>query len=293
MTNPHIAVVILTKDEATNLPYCLRSLEGLSAEVFVIDCGSTDGTPELARSLGATVLSNPWTNYATQFNWALDNISSSAGWVLRLDADEALTPELRDELNRLAGAPASVAGGMVRLRIHFLGRWIRHGGMYPTWLLRVWRRGAGRCEDRWMDEHVSLDSGATVKIHADLVHENRKGLTHWIEKHNGYAIRECRDLSSRHPTSDRLHGQAKAKRRLKEGFYRRFPLFIRAWLYWAYRYLLRAGFLDGAEGFAYHFFQALWYRSLVDAKLLELRRSGEERLRPEGQASVSAPPSRT
>ena len=272
MSQSTLAVIILTKDEAANLPHWLASLAGLAADVFVVDSGSADGTVGLARSLGAEVLSHPWTNYATQFNWALDNIETSADWILRLDADEMLTPELWEALRTgLPRMSADVCGILVRLRIHFLGRWIRHGGMYPIWLLRVWRRGSGRCEERWMDEHVSLTSGRAVKIQADLIHESRNGLNHWMQKHLGYAVRECRDISSGESTSASLRGQAKTTRWLKEKLYGRCPLYARAWLYWIYRYFVRAGFLDGAEGFTYHFFQALWYRSLIDAHLFELR----------------------
>ena len=205
-------------------------------------------------------------------NWALDNIESDSEWVLRLDADERLTPELHYFLGAgLDNLSPDVTAVVVRLRIYFLGRWIRHGGMYPVWLLRVWRRRCGRCEDRWMDEHVAISSGQSLRIRADLIHDNKKPLEDWIDKHNRYAARECRDLTSGHKTSTQLSGEARSKRWMKENLYGRLPVFTRAWLYWSYRYFLRFGFLDGAEGFAYHFFQALWYRSLVDVKVLESR----------------------
>ena len=265
-----IAFIILTKDEERNLRFCLESLAAIGGEVYVIDCGSTDGTVATATQFGAKVLCHPWTNYASQMNWAIKNIQSDAEWLMRIDADEALTPDLaRALVDRLPALPVQVSAARVRLRIHFLGRWIRHGGMYPVWLLRIWRRGAALCEERWMDEHMVVNGGSVLEIEADLIHDNRKDLVDWLSKHIGYAAREARDLRSAQSTAGGLSGQASRTRWLKEKVYARTPPFTRAWLYWAYRYFVRLGFLDGAEGFAYHFFQALWYRSLVDATMLE------------------------
>lgn len=273
---PLFAAIVLTKDEAPNLPHCLKSLAGIPAEVYVVDSGSKDETLEIARAMGAHVLSNPWKNYSSQFNWALDNIKSSAPWILRIDADELLSPELRLALVRdLPKLAPDISGILVRLRIYFLGRWMRHGGMYPIWLLRVWRRDTARCEDRWMDEHIILRHGSTVRLRADLIHNNRKSLASWIEKHCRYAVRESADLLSIPSSVNALVGQARVKRWLKERLYCHLPLFLRAWMYWVLRYFLRLGFLDGKEGFAYHFFHALWYRSLVDATLCERKRAGE------------------
>jgi hypothetical protein len=166
----------------------------------------------------------------------------------------------------------SVKAAMVRLRIHFLGRWLRHGGLYPIWLLRIWRQGAARCESRWMDEHMILPSGQIAPLSADLIHQNENDLDRWVSKHVGYATREARDLAGSSASHDLPNGQAGRKRWFKKTIYSRTPLFFRAWAFWIYRYFLRLGFLDGPQGFVYHFLQCLWYRSLVDAKLFEYRR---------------------
>ena len=272
-----LAVIIMTLNEAENLPSCLGSLQPLDCDIFVIDSGSTDRTVDIAREAGATVLSHKWETYASQFNWALAQIETPAKWVFRLDADERVSPELSHSIrNSLPQLPEDVTGAYIALRILFLGRWIRHGGMYPTWLLRVWRRGIGRCEDRWMDEHIALEHGTCCHLAGDLIHENQKGIDSWIQKHNGYATREARDvMQSQGDTSGRLSGQAANKRWIKENAYAKLPLFWRAWWYWAYRYFLLLGFLDGREGALFHFFQGLWYRSLVDAKVIEARRKAD------------------
>ncbi len=272
-----LSVVILTRDEEANIGKCLESLRPLAPDVYVVDSGSRDRTVEIARSHGARVVEHAWTNYADQFNWALDHLRIETTWIMRMDADETLTTELVDALGGLlASLPADVMGVYVRRRVYFMGRWIRHGGYYPTWLLRVFRNGHGRCEARWMDEHIVVSEGRTVRVEADIVDDNRKDLTFWTDKHNHYANREVLDIVGRTGrgtgSSRPLHGQARLRRWAKERLYARMPLFVRPCLYFVYRYFLRLGFLDGREGLVFHFLQGFWYRFLVDAKLFEYRR---------------------
>jgi len=272
--NPLIAFIILTKNEVSNLPLCLESLQGLEAEIFVIDSGSTDRTVDIAIGFGCRILQHPFANYATQFNWALDNISTEAPWMLRLDADERLTPELRDEIaSRLPHLSQNVSGVLVKRRFYFMGRWMRFGGMYPLWHIRLFRRGQGRCEDRWMDEHIQLAGGETVRFDHDFVDENSKDLTFWTDKHNWYASREVLDMTKIGHSPCAIQAQAKRKRWAKESIYAKMPLFARALVYWGIRYFLLLGFLDGREGLIFHFLHALWYRFLVDAKIYEHQRA--------------------
>jgi len=269
MNVPSVAAIILTKNEELCLPACLESLAGVASEVFVIDSLSTDRTVEIAQRYGARVLVHPFVNQAKQFNWALDNIQSGAEWILRIDADERFHAELTQELIQLIpDLPLEVTGIVVPLRIRFLGREIRFGDMYPVWLLRLWRSGAGRCEDRWMDEYIELSEGRAIRVRGDLLHDIPKNLTEWTVKHNWYATRECADILS---ISKGLPGEEDKgfRRRLKQSVYLRLPLFYRAFAYWFYRYVIKLGFLDGKEGLIYHFLHGFWYRFLVDAKLYE------------------------
>lgn len=270
-----LTVIVLTRDEAVHLPRLIESLTGLSCRILVVDSGSTDGTSEIAQRLGAEVVSHPFESHAAQFNWALDHLTINTPWVMRMDADEYLLPALADELARaLPAAPATVGGWMVRRRVYFWGRWIRHGGYYPTWLLRVWRTGAGRIEERLMDEHAVLSKGEIRRLEHDIVDENLKGLGPWTDKHNRYADHEVLDLVRRNTGLDESGapaGQAGRRRRLKFSVYGRAPLFMRAFLYWVYRYFFRLGLLDGVPGLVFHFLQGFWYRFLVDAKLYERR----------------------
>ena len=268
----NLAVVILTFNEEQNLPGCLESLRVLNSQVYVVDSGSVDTTIEIATTFGATVVTHAWCGYAAQMNWALENIPTSFEWIMRVDADERLTEELATEIEgALPQLPSTTTGVLIKRRTYFLGKWMRYGGLYPTWLLRIWRCGFAHCEQRALDEHIVLESGDMREFMHDLIDDNRKGLSHWINKHNAYADLEINDIHAS-PQSDshqHLHASAARRRFLKEKLYWRSPLLIRAVLYWFFRYVLLLGFLDGRVGFVYHFLHAFWYRVLVDAKLIE------------------------
>ncbi len=273
-----LTAVVLTHNESIHIARCLESLKGLVDDVVVVDSFSSDDTVDIARAMGARVYQNPWVNYAVQFQWALDHGEISTPWVMRIDADEYVEDGLRRELlSRLAAAPADLSGLYVRRKYVFLGRWIKYGAMYPIMVLRVWRAGLGRIEQRWMDEHIVLESGRSEVLEGNIVDDNHNNVGWWVAKHNGYATREMLDLLNVKygflPQDDQLQRQedpqAKRKRQLKEQVYSKLPLFVRPLLYFIYRYVIKRGFLDGQKGFAFHFMQGLWYRALVDLKVLE------------------------
>lgn len=280
-----LSVLILTGNEEKNIEKCLQSIAPLDARCYVIDSLSTDRTVEIASRLGATVLSRAWTTYADQFNWGLENAGISTPWTMRMDADEEITPELVAAIRQfLNSAPPEVGCAYVRRRVYFMGKWIRHGGYYPTWLLRVFRTGKGRCEPRFMDEHIVLSEGAPVSLFADIIDRNNKDLTFWTDKHNKYASREVLDILEQEAAAQSQSQQAgvmaaslsreqdASRRWMKNNVYLRLPLFARPFLYFLYRYFIKLGFLDGTQGLMFHFLQGFWYRFLVDAKLYEHRR---------------------
>jgi glycosyltransferase involved in cell wall biosynthesis len=287
-----ISVVVLTYNEEANLSTTLKSVEPLDVDIFVVDSGSTDSTREIARSAGAHEYTHPFENYARQLNWALNNLPIRTPWVMRLDADERLTPELARELAAvLPTLTEDVTGLELNRRVYFWGRWIRHGAYYPSWLLRVWRTGIARCEQRWMDEHMVLSHGRVMRLGHDFIDENHKGLTFWTDKHNRYADREVKDLLSLKAgeAGERPLGQAGRRRWAKEKLYSRCPLFWRAFAYWFYRYVIRLGFLDGTPGLVFHFLQACWYRMLVDAKLYEFHQVSHAKTPIQNVGSTSRP----
>lgn len=271
-----IAIIILQKNEALHIRRCLEKLRPLEPrQVFVVDCLSTDGSDKIAQEMGATVVCHEWPGlYAVQFNWALDNCPIQAKWVLRMDADEYLYPETIRELIQLLtdpNLPDDVSAFSLPLSRTFLGHPVKRG-VGKVVLTRVFRYGIGRCEERKMDEHITLSSGRTVALQHGFVDDNLNGIDWWTQKHLGYAAREAADLmdQANGATAQHLTGQAARKRRAK-GIYARLPLFWRALAYFCYRYFLRGGFLEGKAGFQWHFFQGLWYRMLVDAKIWKLR----------------------
>ena len=194
---PLLNVIILTHQEELNLPHALRSLTSLECEIFVVDSGSSDRTAETARVAGAQIFTHPFESQARQLNWALDTLPLAAPWTLRLDADERLTEDLAVEIGRIiASPPKDVSGYLIKRRVYFWGRWIRFGGYYPTWLLRLWRTGMARSEEAWMDEHMIVTGGMISRLRHDFIDENHKGLAFWIDKHNRYSDREIRTIDS-------------------------------------------------------------------------------------------------
>jgi len=274
-----ICAVVLSYNEELHLDRCLARLKPLVDRIIVVDSFSTDGTLAIARSHGAEVLQNAFVNHAHQFQWGIDNANIETGWILRIDSDEYLEPELisqlREELPELGPEIGAIS---FRRKVFFQGRWIRWGGYYPTVLTRLWRVGAARIEQRWMDEHVLVEQGETILFKkGDLVDENLKDLTDWTEKHNGYTTRQAIEfLSIDYPLLPRQHtgelnGQAQIKRFMRNGVYARAPLLLRVFLYQFQRYILRLGFLDGRKGLIFHTLQGFWNFFLVDAKIAEAR----------------------
>jgi hypothetical protein len=226
-------------------------------------------------------LQNKFVNHAKQFQWALDTAPINSDWIMRLDADEIVESDLAAALGeKLPKLGPDVVGVNLNRKHIFLGRWIRHGGRYPLRLLRVWRRGRGRIEDRWMDEHMIVSGGRTVTIDGGFADHNLNDLTFFIDKHNKYATREAIDVlnqrlhlfeRNRNVTKSISFRQASLKRMVKETIYNRVSFQFSVPLYFLYRYVFRLGFLDGIEGLIYHVLQAFWYRFLVGAKLFELQ----------------------
>ncbi len=276
MTNIH--AIILTFNEEMHIARCIKSIKDQCKTITVVDSNSTDKTIEIARSLGAKILVNDWVNYATQMNYSINAVANQGGWLLRIDADEVF--ESRSEIltgQFLDNLEPEIDGILVQRRIHFLGKRIKYGTIEPSWQLRLWRNGKGQCEQRWMDEHIKVE-GRVQKSNFVLSDINLNSLTWWTDKHNSYASREAIDILNRKfcfLPEDKLNDsgasrQAKLKRFIKENIYNKLPTGIRALAYFFYRYILHLGFLDGKPGFYFHLLQGLWYRTLVDAKVVEI-----------------------
>lgn len=277
----NISVIILTYNEEIHLDRCLKSAKSIASDIYMVDCFSTDNTAEIAKLNSAVVYLHNWeNNYAKQFNWALDNLPIKTEWVLRLDADEYLTDELISEIRKkLQGISNDVSGIEIPLRRVFLNKIIKRG-TGKIYLLRLFRYGKAECESRWMDEHIRVLEGKTLRFQHEFADHNLNDLSWWTNKHVGYAIREAVDLldiefgilnANKNKSQVKLGEQASSKRQKKIAYSKQ-PLFLRSFLYFIYRYFFKLGFLEGKEGFLWHFLQGWWYRTLVDAKIFEIKK---------------------
>lgn len=270
-----ITAIILTRNEKDFIEECILSIKDVVKRIVVVDSFSEDNTCELAKNLGAEVYQHEFYNYSKQYKYAVNIANVKTKWILRIDADERLTKESAEELNKLCNENENtdVSGIFLRFYNMFLNKPMYHGGMYPWKKLSVYKTGLGDIEDRNMDEHIILSSGKTIKAKKDSKHLAFRGLTFFTNKCNWYSTREAMDYFDNISTDST---NSSLKTILKMKVYYKLPLGFRSWLYYAYRYYIRLGFLDGKEGKIFAFLHAYWYRFLVDAKIYEHEKLGEE-----------------
>jgi glycosyltransferase involved in cell wall biosynthesis len=276
-----VTVIVLTHNEEANLPVCLASLRGWVQRIVVLDSGSTDRTREIAHEHGAEVMTHAFQSHVQQWAWALKHVAGDADWVLGLDADQSVSPELRASMTQLFTGDhiADYQGFYLNRRQVFRGRWIRWGGYYPKYLLKLFRPKAVRLDPGDLMDHHFHVMGSTQRLRGDLVEHNRKEdvISFWLQKHVRYAellAREEQQRDSGHmgvlvPALTGSPDQRVAW--LKQRWYR-LPRYWRPTLYFIYRYFIRLGFLDGKEGFVFHALHAFWLRLIVDVNLDELER---------------------
>lgn len=272
-----LTTIILSKNEELHIRRCLDNVVPLSAKVLVIDCQSTDKTCEICNEYkNVEVVQHEWPgNQAAQFNWAIDNLDISTEWVLRIDADEYLLPELVEEIKqKMPHLPSDVTGIELKRRHIFMGKWVKHG-IYPVIMMRLFRRGIGRYDERLMDEHIMLKEGRSIVLENDFCDHSLISISDYCKKHINYAQREAAEILAEihelqeRNTNQRLGAQAQMKHK-KKGTYNKMPLFLRSFIYFLYRYIIKGGFLDGKAGFLFAFIQGWWYRTLVDANVLQV-----------------------
>lgn len=270
-----VTIIILTKNEEINIRDCLDSIKTFAKRVVVVDSGSNDNTVAIAQEYGADVYIHDFENYATQFNWAIDNTRIETKWTFRLDADERLTPKLCAELTEIAQKHSEddINGVIMESWLYFMGRKIKHGCRNKRKIM-MFKTGIGRIENRKMDEHTILSCGQSTVAKNRFIHYDFKDMTYWVKKMNWYATREMQDYYDfkNGRSSYQIGGNdivISKIRKKKFGFYYKLPLFFRCWLLFIYNYIFRLGFLDGKEGFIYNYMYHRWYRTLVDAKIYE------------------------
>jgi glycosyltransferase involved in cell wall biosynthesis len=268
-----ISVVVLTKNEADNLPRCLDSLV-FSDDVLVLDSGSTDATCEIAQQRGARVLTRAFDSFGRQRNYAMEHGGLRHDWVLHVDADEVVTPHLRDELQRIARTGASTPVFRIPSRMILMGQWLRRAGMYPAYQVRFGRREALRFIDHGHGQREALPPEQVGTIDAPFDHYNfSKGLEDWYARHRRYAAAEAEQALAERlqplAPAELISSDATLRRRALKRVGNRLPM--RPALRFAYTYLLRGGFLDGMAGLRYAGMLAT-YQRYIDERMRELLR---------------------
>ncbi len=276
MTIP-LTAIILTFNEEKNIIECLDSLVSWVDEVIIVDSYSTDRTLELvSRYDGVKVHQHEFINYSVQRNWVFENVPVRNEFIMNLDADHRVTPELKEELTAhfLKGVPDHINGFMASRQTMFLGRWIRYGGHYPVYHGIIFRKGFGYCEHKEYDQHFVIE-GETILLKGNVIDIITDSLTTFTARHNKWATLEAQDairllqeVNAKTVKADK-NGNPMEVRRFQRLKYYSYPKFWRVFLYFGYRYFLKMGFRDGKEGLIFHFLQGFWFRFLVDAKIYE------------------------
>jgi glycosyltransferase involved in cell wall biosynthesis len=267
-------VVILTFNSASIIRETVSQAKKVSPKIFAVDSHSSDGTVAILEELGCTVVQRPFSNYSDQRNWAISQVEGLYGWQLHLDADEVLDEQAVGEIRDLLAGTPRFDAYMLRRRDYFMGKMLRFSGVNP-WHLRLFRSGAGRCEARLYDQHF-ISSATPGRLQGFMHDKNSARLTDWINSHNRWSDAEAKEKLGPRMAADnvlqpRLMGDARERTRFIKELYYKLPTGLRSLSYFVYRYVFRLGFLDGTTGFYFAFFQALWFRMLVDAKMYEQR----------------------
>jgi len=273
-----LTVVILTYNEEVNIKQSISNVIDWADDVYVLDSYSTDKTVEISQQLGAKVFFRKFDNYAKQRTYAMQELPINTEWMLFLDADEYLFDELKKEIDTTLDN-TNFDGFYLKRRFYFMGSWIKYGGYYPTWILRLFKHKKATCH-RDMNEHIKVD-GEIGYLKNDFVDENQKGITDWLNKHNKYVAFEAQELlnfeedkknNKKDVMSNLFGSQVERKRWIREKIWNPLlPPLVRPFIYFFYRYIVRLGILDGKAGFVYHLIHGLFYRLLIDVKYLELK----------------------
>jgi len=267
-----VSVMIFTLNEALHLPSCLDALAWCD-DIIVVDSFSTDATEEISRKAGARFFQNKFTGFGDQRNWALDNCSPAHEWILILDADERVTPELIDEMKaKLPSAPADTGAFRLRRRFYMWGEWLKYSSLYPTWVVRLIHRERVRYINRGHAETQEV-KGNILELGSDLIDENLKGIDEWFERQNRYSSKDAEYEVANERKSiawgDLLSGNGLLRRAAIKQIASRMP--FRPFTYFMYSYVFRLGFLDGRNGLQFCLMKAS-YQRMIMIKKYDLRR---------------------
>ena len=277
--NPSFSFIVLTYNEEMHLPRLLASIAGLNAETFILDSGSTDGTLQIAEEAGAVIMQHPFANHPKQWDYALKIFDVKTPWVICLDADHRVTPELYQRLLNFRDNEHQHINGIYFNRKNFFkGRWIKHGGYYPFYLLKMVRYGVGFSDlNENMDHRLIVPGNTIIWKDGHILEENLKenNIRFWIEKHNKYsdlvAMEEVERLQNLRTQTIKPNfwGSPDERTASLKQLWWRLPRYVRPMLYFMYRIIFQLGILDGRTGIIFHFLQGFWFRLIVDIKIDE------------------------
>jgi len=277
-----ITAIIITYNEEVNLPSVLKNVFNWAEQTFVVDSFSSDRTLEIAKSYGAEIHKHIFRTYKDQRNWALRNLPIKTEWVLFLDADEYISDCLREEIEGVfENVLDGVDGFGIKRKFYFLGKWIRYGDIYPS-LVRLFKKGKTHYIETDGFREKAVVKGFVSKLKNPIIHDDKKGLTEWIAKqtHRAFIDAEERfmNIKGKKPNSilnnnNSVNITVEESKRiwLSLKILSRTPYKIRPLAQFLYRYIIRLGFLDGWQGFIYHFLLQLWRPLMVEAFYEELR----------------------
>jgi len=278
-----LSIVILTFNEEKNITKCLESVKALNAPIYIIDSYSTDSTKDIAEQYGAHFIENKFTTHTLQWKFAIAQLPDNIDWVLGLDADQTLTPELLSEIKSIFNNENEIeySGFYLRRRNYFLGKWIRFGGYQNRFLLKLFKKSDVYLDDSELMDHHFYVNGKTKRLANDIIEDNvKEDLEFWKKKHIRYAELQAKEEHEKliqNPGS--LLGNQDERRLFLKNLWNRMPLYVRPVLYFLYRYFILAGFLDGITGTKFHYLQAYWYRRTVDENIFNLRAKANKNYR--------------
>lgn len=271
-----VSVMIFTLDEQIHLPSCLDALRWCD-DVIVVDSFSSDDTRNICEQRGVRFFQNKFTGFGNQRNWALENSQPKYKWILILDADERVTPELVEEISKIAlDDPQRIGAYQLRRRFYMWGRWLRYSSLYPTWVVRFIRHDRVRYINRGHAETQEVQ-GETGNLDNDLIDENLKGIDEWFDRQNRYASKEAEfelnlEKNGLRP-SELFSFSALTRRAALKRLAGRVP--ARGLVYFLYSYVFRLGILDGKPGFVFCLMRA-WYQSQIAIKKYDNRINGKK-----------------
>lgn len=286
--NSDFSFIILTYNEEIHLPRLLKSIEKLNAPIYILDSGSTDTTLNIATKFKAQVKHNQFENHPKQWDFALNNFKIDTPWTIGLDADQMLSPKLFDLLANFKDQDFKETNAIYfNRKNYFQGQWIKHGGYFPFYLLKMFRTGIGYSDlSENMDHRFIVPGNAIIWKNGYLIEENLKenDLNFWISKHQRYSDLVAKEEFERmkglrqQTLKPNLLGNPDERRAWLKKLWWQLPLGLRPYLYFSYRILFKLGILDGKKGIHFHYLHALWFRKLIDQKIKRLKNN--ERISP-------------